>query len=446
MTNQPPWILGGSVPAVNAGGASADPEDPGRAEALNAGERLVDGMLHDAHTTGPHELAGLISRYAATLGVQDAVAYLVDLQQTVLIPLLEPDGPGPDRQLGPLVIDSTVAGRSFQHVEVLSQREAHGGLRVWLPLLDGAERLGVIGVTVADPAAVDRDGGPLRTRLLRFAAMIAELLMTKTLYGDTLVRLRRRQPVGLAAEIQWALLPPLTFASRQVTIAAALEPAYEVAGDSVDYAVDAGRACLAIFDAMGHGLRSALLAAVAVAAYRNARRAGLPLTATAEAIDTAVATTFGGDAFVTAALAELETDTGLLSWVNAGHPEPLLLRGRQQIKSLHVHPTLPLGLGPAFERSAATIAVGREQLEPGDRVLLHTDGVTDIRSPAGKFFGADALTDLLAANLAAGLPAPETMRRVVRALMAHQQGQLEDDATMLLAEWRSGNHEAVIPS
>ena len=137
------------------------------------------------------------------------------------------------------MIDSTVAGRAYQHVEVLSQRDAHGGLRVWLPLLDGAERLGVIGVTVADPAAVDRDGGLLRTRLLRFAALAAELVMTKTLYGDTLVRLRRRQQVGLAAEMQWALLPPLTFASRQVTIAAALEPAYEVAGDSVDYAVDA---------------------------------------------------------------------------------------------------------------------------------------------------------------------------------------------------------------
>ena len=86
-------------------------------------------MLHDAHLTGPQELTGLISRHAATLGVQDALAYLVDLQQTVLIPLLEPDGPGPDRQLEPLMIDSTVAGRSYQHVEVLSQRDAHGGLR-----------------------------------------------------------------------------------------------------------------------------------------------------------------------------------------------------------------------------------------------------------------------------------------------------------------------------
>jgi serine phosphatase RsbU (regulator of sigma subunit) len=431
---------------MDAGATPSAPGGSGPEESLNAGERLVDGMLRDAHLTGPHELAGLIARHAATLGVQDAVAYLVDLQQTVLVPLVEPGGPGRDRQLAPLAVDSTMAGRSFQHVEVLRQRQAHGGLRVWLPLLDGAERLGVLGVTVADAAAVERDGELLSTRLLRFAALTAELVMTKTLYGDTLVRLRRRQQVGLAAEMQWGLLPPLTFASRQVTIAAVLEPAYEVAGDSVDYAVDADRACLAIFDGMGHGLRSALLAVLAVASYRNSRRAGRSLVDTAEAIDTVVATTSGGEAFVTAALAELDTETGLLSWVNAGHPEPLLLRGRQQVKSLHAHPTLPLGLGRGFGRSAASIAVGREQLEPGDRVLLYTDGVTDLRSPGGEFFGARALTDLLATNLAAGLPAPETMRRVVRALLEHQQGQLEDDATMLLAEWRSGNEQAIAPS
>jgi serine/threonine protein phosphatase PrpC len=432
---------------MNAGAMPPDPGGSDREEALNAGERLIDGMLEDAHLTGPHELAGLIARHAPTLGVEDAVAYLVDLQQAVLVPLLEPGGPGPDRRPTPLPIDSTMAGRSYQHVAVLRQRQVHGGgLRVWLPLLDGAERLGVLGVTVPDAAAVDRDDGLLSTRLLRFAALIAELVMTKTLYGDTLVRLRRRQQVGLAAEVQWGLLPPLTFASRAVTIAAVLEPAYEVAGDSVDYAVDADRACLAIFDGMGHGLRSALLASLAVGAYRNSRRAGLSLTDTVEAIDTVVASTFEGEEFVTAALAELDTETGLLSWVNAGHPEPLLLRGRQQVKSLHAHPTLPLGLGRGFGRTAATVAVGREQLEPGDRVLLHTDGVTDLRSPGGEFFGARALTDLLATNLAAGLPAPETMRRVVRALLEHQQGQLEDDATMLLAEWRSGNEEAIVPS
>ena len=76
-----------------------------------------------------------------------------------------------------------------------------------------------------------------------------------------------------------------------------------------------------------------------------------------------------------------------------------------------------------------------EHLEPGDCVLFYTDGVTDARSPEGEFFGEERLIDLITRNLASGLPAPETMRRVVRALLEHQQGRLTDDASLLLVQW-----------
>ena len=71
--------------------------------------------------------------------------------------------------------------------------------------------------------------------------------------------------------------------------------------------------------------------------------------------------------------------------------------------------------------------------------------MTEARSPTGAFFGEQALIDLLRRNLAAGLPAQETMRRIVRALLDHQQGQLADDATLLLLEWRNSNTDALIP-
>jgi serine phosphatase RsbU (regulator of sigma subunit) len=70
-------------------------------------------------------------------------------------------------------------------------------------------------------------------------------------------------------------------------------------------------------------------------------------------------------------------------------------------------------------------------------VLLHTDGVTEARAPDGTFFGDQRLTDLIIRNLAAGLPAPETMRRVVRALLEHQQGNLSDDASLVLVQWQA---------
>jgi serine phosphatase RsbU (regulator of sigma subunit) len=404
----------------------------------------IDALLREAHIVGPHQVAGLLRRHAAAVGLTDAVAYLSDLQQTVLIPLVEPAGPGLDRQLTPLGVDSTVAGRCYQNVEMIVQQPTIEGVRVWMPLLDGAERLGVLGVTAAAVADLERDGGRLTTQLHRFAAVAADVIMSRTLYGDTLVRIRRRRELGLAAELQWGLLPPLTFACPEVTVAGALEPAYEVAGDSLDYAVDAGSARFAIFDGMGHGLHSAQLTALAVAAYRNARRADMSLTETIAAVDLAVSTAHPGS-FVTAVIAQLDTDTGLLSWVNVGHPEPMLLRGRRAVKSLRNTPTLPFGISRTLGREVV-VHVRTEQLEPGDRLLLYTDGVTDIRSPGGEFFDVHRLLDLLAAHLAAGLPTPETMRRLVRALLEHQQGPLSDDATMLLIEWRSGNERALLPS
>jgi len=416
---------------------------PDLPRALGDGERAIDALLAESHLLAAHELPALVARHAATLGAEEALLYLADLQQEVLVPFLGSAGAAVDQTLVPLAVDGTLAGRAYQLVEVITQEVPDAGVRLWLPLLDGSDRLGVLTVRVASEAALQADDQLLLTRLRRLASLVSELVMTKTMYGDALVRLRRRGEMGLAAEMQWSLLPPLTFACREVTVAAALEPAYQVAGDTVDYAVDEGCARVAVFDGMGHGLQSAQLAALAVSAYRNARRSDKSLTDTALLIDAALLLVFGGEAFTTAVIAQLDTGTGRLDWINAGHPEPLLLRGGRLVKHLHADPAPPLGLGES-DGTPATFSVGSEQLEPGDRVLFYTDGVTEARSPEGDFFGVEQLADLVTRNLASGLPTPETMRRVVRALLTHQQGQLSDDATMLLLEWRSGNERSLL--
>jgi serine phosphatase RsbU (regulator of sigma subunit) len=148
--------------------------------------------------------------------------------------------------------------------------------------------------------------------------------------------------------------------------------------------------------------------------------------------------------FATAVLAELDTQTGMFRWVNAGHPEPLLLRGGRLVKSLQVRPRPPLGVDLRGSRAAPVPAVGTEALEPGDSVLLYTDGVTDARSPSGEFFGEERLADMIVRNMASGLPAPETMRRVVQALLAHQAGNLHDDASLALVQW-PGNPGSLLP-
>lgn len=406
----------------------------------------VAGFMRGAHLLAPHDLPQHVARYGQVLGFEDTVVYLADLQQQVLVPFLPPEARSVTENASILAVDTTLAGRVFQHLEPASQAAEAGRSRVWTSVLDGSERLGVMAVTTDGPDALDARR-PVGQRLRLFATLVAELIMSKQLYGDSLVRLRRTAPMGLAAEIQWDLLPPLTFASPEISVAAALEPAYEVAGDSVDYAVDPEVARFAVFDGMGHELRSAQLVGLAVAAYRNARRRGRPLRQTAGDIDDAVTTAFGADGLCTALLAELDTGTGLLSWISAGHPAPLLLRHGQLVKTLDVAPMVPFGLGlpQSPHPHAENIRVGHEQLEPEDHLLLYTDGVVEARSPHGEMFGVPRLVDMITKSLASGMPAAETMRRTVNALLHHQGTDLTDDATLLLAQWRPNHPESLMP-
>jgi serine phosphatase RsbU (regulator of sigma subunit) len=380
------------------------------------GLEVLGRLLEASHELAPDALVAAVIRTGRALDAEDVAIYLVDYEQTLLVPL--PDGT--DRT--PLEIDTTLAGRAFAAVAV-QEAETGSGQRLWLPLLDGAERLGVLGLTLP------RVNDPLRKRCRWLASLTAELLVSKTQYTDSYSVVRRRQRMGLPAELQWQLLPPLTLVTPRVAIAGLLEPAYEVAGDAFDYALNGDTAHLAVIDPVGHDLTASILAAVTVGSYRHSRRAGLDLKATHAAMDQAIAGQFGGERFVTGQLAQLDGVTGLLHWVNAGHPLPLLLRRAKVVDTLACHPVPPLGVGLG-QPEIATAA-----LEPADRVLFYTDGVTEGRNLAGEPFGEARLADLLVRATLAGQPAAETMRRLAHAILAHQGRRPRDDATMVFLEW-----------
>jgi hypothetical protein len=380
------------------------------------GLELLGHLLEASHDLAPDAIVAAVARAGQALDVEDVAIYLVDYEQTLLVPL--PDG----TVRTPLEIDTTLAGRAFAAIAV-QEADLGPGRRLWLPLLDGAERLGVLGLTI--PALDDA----LRVRCSWLATLVAELLMTKGQYTDTYFLARRRHPMGLAAEMQWQLLPPLTFVTPRVVIAGRLEPAYEVAGDAFDYALNGDTAHLAVIDPVGHDLTASVLAAVALGSYRHSRRAGLGLGETHAAMDQTIAAQFGGERFVTGQLAQLDCVTGHLQWLNAGHPLPLLVRRAKVVDTLTCDPVPPLGLGFG-EAEIATAA-----LEPDDRVLFYTDGVTEGRNLAGEPFGEDRLADLLVRETLAGQPAAETMRRLAHAILAHQGAKPRDDATMVFLEW-----------
>ena len=291
-----------------------------------------------------------------------------------------------------------------------------------MPVLDGVERLGVLEIAASGE---EPDLDELRV----LGGLIAELVMTKQAYGDLFERVRRRRPMSVAAELAWRLLPPLTFGTDRLVISGVLAPVYQLGGDAFDYSVDAHTARIAVFDAMGHGLEAGLLASVAMAACRTSRRAGEDIVGTAAAVDLAVAAQFGFDRFVTAVLADLDLGSGRLQWSVSGHPPPLLLRNGRIVKTLAGKVAPPLGV-------SGVVTVSEEMLEPADQVLFFTDGVVEARSADGEFFGIERLVDMVTRTTAAGTPAPETMRRLIHAILDHQEGQLQDDATIVVLEWQ----------
>ena len=176
-----------------------------------------------------------------------------------------------------------------------------------------------------------------------------------------------------------------------------------------DYAFNAGILDLAILDTVGHGLNSAVLAALLVGAYRHGRRAGDDFANLATRMDAAARTFPAEPAFATAILGRLDTTLGTLDWMSCGHPLPIVIREGAIVSEPNVRPGLPLGIGAL---GALLGDITRVDLQPGDGVLLYTDGVTECRIPDGLFFGEDRLQDLFAREHAAGASPHEVVRRL----------------------------------
>jgi hypothetical protein len=391
-------------------------------------------LLRRTYLSAPSDLAAVIAEQARPLGAHDVVLSLIDYEQRTLVPLGDPRR----GDLRPLSVEGTIAGRAFRTTSVLRSSSERGkGERLWVPLLDGTERLGIIQM------AFDHEPIPERTAMLceRYAHLTAMLIATKAAYGDTFEVPRRRQPMTIASELLWQLAPPLVFATDRLVLAGMLEPCYDNGGDALDYAVNDGVLHVGIFDAMGHGLAAAGVAAFALSAYRHSRRRDYGLLETYASMDAAVRDQFPGDRYVTAVIAQLHLETGRLTWVSAGHPPPLVIRHARLTRTLSAPPAAPLGIpleGPRAE-------LAEESLEPGDLLLLYTDGLTEARQRNGEMFTVPGLGEFVEREAAAGQTAPETLRRLRQAIVERQAEELRDDATAVLVEWRRGGEGELLP-
>ncbi|MFF7329936.1 SpoIIE family protein phosphatase [Streptomyces sp. NPDC008150] len=382
------------------------------------GEPLHDFLADPANLT--LDLPTAVGRCAKALGLQHAVVYLADLQQRDLVPLTD--------VTGVLPVDGSLAGWTYRTESLRVEEADTGGVTVWLPLLDGAERLGVLAVHSNALTAV------ALTRARALASLLGMMITSKRAYKDSFVRRTRTERMELPAEMLRAFLPPRTIGNAHVVSTGVLEPAYQLGGDAFDHSLTASSLHAGVLDSMGHDLSSGLTSAVALASCRNARRTGKDLPDLVAGVDEALAEWLP-DRFCTGVLAQLDLATGLLRWTNCGHPAPLLIRDQVLIvDAMEREADPPMGMPSLL--SPRPRQTHEMTLQPGDRVLMYTDGVTEARTQDGSLFGLERFGDYIIRATAAGELPAETLRRLIHSLLDAGTYRLRDDATILMFEWR----------
>ncbi len=382
----------------------------------------VSQLLRELDSKQPFALLDVLDAHlGTTMGARAVRVWLVDYGQECLSELVAPGRSDDGGRSVP--VSSGGPAVSFRSQRSGSDRTA-GGTAVYSPLTVRAERIGVLEVVLAAPPGAEE-----MRALESTARLIAYVLLGARRYTDVFERARRRREMEVPAELQWELLPVLAHDGPHFAVAGAVEPSYDIGGDSFDYAVGPDGVWVAITDAMGHGMRAALLASLCAAVFRNGRRQGQGPRQLLRAADVAVHDEYGGEAFVTALVLRVDRKDGRGVLVNAGHSYALLLRGGA-VEPLAMDADLPLGLfGDAEYRSQPF------SLTPGDRLLLFTDGVLEAATEDGVAFGDARLSALLRDT--SGERPGEAVRLLTRAVMEHRGGgPLLDDVTAVCLDYR----------
>jgi sigma-B regulation protein RsbU (phosphoserine phosphatase) len=325
--------------------------------------------------------------------------------------------------------------------EVLQHLKASAELRdvpvIVISALDEMESV----IKCIELGAEDYLAKPFNPTLLR--ARVGASLEKKRLRDEVRAsRDRLQQELNAARTLQLGMLPrafPALSSEQPVQVYAFMEPAREVGGDLYDcFYASKHVFCFLVGDVSGKGAPAAMFMArtrslvrMAVEFSRDFGNDDTPPANIAEAVNRELYQNNTERMFVTLFLGFLNTRTGALAYINAGHPPPHLLRAADDIGRLDGKPEVPLGVrrDTAYQSRVA-------MLDPGDAVFLHTDGVTEAMNISEELFTTERLNaDLHAARTGA----PE---EIVRAVKEHVDAftglaPKADDVTMLALRWHA---------
>ena len=367
----------------------------------------------------PHLFPEQFASEARRISGGPVALYVLDIDGTHLLRLAGPDD-FPERLDAPLALGPELAEDGVPELaaHVASELPGVSMAPMWL-------RGRAIGLLLAlgspDGALAD---------LARHGAAAMELAGGYTDVFDAARRSKETQP---AAELQQSLLPPRIARIGGGEIAGSVLPAYEVGGDWFDYVENRDGAWIAVADAVGKGSTAGALGGIALAALRAARRCDATLEEAARTMHEAIFDVSRPEFFVTAVVARWNAVYSSFSWISCGHPPPLVVRADDTIEQLMTDADLPLGL---WDRERRFVRHQR-RLEPGERLILHSDGITARRTPEG-LFGLDGIER--AVRRARTRSAAATARAIQEAVLSAAEDELQDDAVaVVLAPAHAGS-------
>jgi hypothetical protein len=316
-----------------------------------------------------------------------------------------------------------LAGTAYDRVlrtQQIAVERLPSGAHVIAPVTERGDAIGLLEMRLPEPPSPE-DVAEVGSA----AHALAYVVIAARQFTDVFEWGYRTTPFALAAEIQRRLLPAAyTCEAGQFSLAGWLEPAAAVGGDTFDYSLDRSALHVSITDAVGHQVEAALLATLLVGGLRNGRRRGLDLAGQAQFANDSLADNTTAGQFVTGQLLRVDLELGRASIVNAGHPLPLRLRdGRVEEIALGVEPPFGVVRGRAF-------GVQRFPLEPGDRIVLLTDGMQERN--AVNLDVAAALADTASHH------PREVVHALGAAVLSETGGDLRDDATVVCLDWIGG--------
>jgi PAS domain S-box-containing protein len=270
--------------------------------------------------------------------------------------------------------------------------------------------------------------------IVTFTDISEQVRVTEELHSAN-TSLKKRQmeieeDLRLAARVQRSLAPK-SLVWDTLTIDAFYHPVHSVGGDfALVNSKNGEHISLLVCDVSGHGVGSALVANRVYSETMSHLRTGMPFINMFAELNRFLIEDIGAGMFITVAAASIDTHLRRMVFAGAGHPPAMLVRRGQSPLQLESRSTI-LGVLPDAVDTKPSLEL---QLEPGDRIVLYTDGITEVFNSKGEMLGIEGIQEIV--HQTSVLPSGEMKQGILDGVAAWREGPPTDDVSLMLVHVR----------